>query len=47
VVPALAPLYDYAWFVGFVVAGILHVLLHRLVPVPQPAPSPAHAFTQS
>jgi NCS1 family nucleobase:cation symporter-1 len=47
VVPALAPLYDYAWFVGFVVAGILHVLLHRLAPVPQPAPAPSHAFTQS
>jgi NCS1 family nucleobase:cation symporter-1 len=27
VVPALRPLYDYAWFVGFFVAGALYVVL--------------------
>jgi nucleobase:cation symporter-1, NCS1 family len=27
VVPALKPLYDYAWFVGFFVAGAVHVAL--------------------
>jgi nucleobase:cation symporter-1, NCS1 family len=27
VVPALRPLYDYAWFVGFGVAFVLHVIL--------------------
>jgi NCS1 family nucleobase:cation symporter-1 len=27
VVPALKPLYDYAWFVGFFVAGIAHVTM--------------------
>jgi len=32
VVPVLAPLYDYAWFVGFFVAGILHAALHRMFP---------------
>jgi len=26
-VPALKPLYDYAWFVGFLAAGGLYVLL--------------------
>ncbi len=29
VVPALKPLYDYAWFVGFAVAFALHVVLMR------------------
>jgi NCS1 family nucleobase:cation symporter-1 len=29
VVPALRPLYDYAWFVGFGVAFVLHVVLMR------------------
>ena len=32
VVPALRPLYSYAWFTGFFVAGVLHVALHRLWP---------------
>jgi NCS1 family nucleobase:cation symporter-1 len=32
VVPALKPLYDYAWFVGFAVAFVLYVLLMRAVP---------------
>jgi NCS1 family nucleobase:cation symporter-1 len=29
VIPALKPLYDYAWFVGFFAAGIAHVALTR------------------
>jgi len=32
VVPALKPLYDYAWFVGFGVAFVLHALLMRAAP---------------
>jgi NCS1 family nucleobase:cation symporter-1 len=30
VIPALAPLYDYAWFVGFVVSGAAHCALMKL-----------------
>ncbi len=29
VVPALRPLYDYAWFVGFFAAGAVYVVLRR------------------
>jgi NCS1 family nucleobase:cation symporter-1 len=29
VVPALAPLYDYAWFVGFIVSAVVHLALTR------------------
>jgi NCS1 family nucleobase:cation symporter-1 len=29
VIPALKPLYSYAWFVGFFVAGGLHWALHQ------------------
>jgi NCS1 family nucleobase:cation symporter-1 len=29
IVPALRPLYDYAWFVGFVVAFVLYAALMR------------------
>jgi NCS1 family nucleobase:cation symporter-1 len=29
VVPALKPLYDYAWFVGFFAAGLTHLALAR------------------
>jgi NCS1 family nucleobase:cation symporter-1 len=29
VIPAMRPLYDYAWFVGFFSAGALHVVLSR------------------
>jgi NCS1 family nucleobase:cation symporter-1 len=29
VVPALRPLYDYAWFVGFFAAGAVHLGLAR------------------
>ncbi|MEP6913515.1 MAG: NCS1 family nucleobase:cation symporter-1 [bacterium] len=31
-VPALRPLYDYAWFVGFGVAGITHLVLMKAAP---------------
>ena len=33
VIPALAPLYQYAWFVGFFAAGLTHVVLMRRVAV--------------
>jgi len=36
VVPALRPLYDYAWFVGFGAAAISHLVLMKVSP-PQPA----------
>jgi NCS1 family nucleobase:cation symporter-1 len=39
VVPALKPLYDYAWFVGFFVAGGLYVVLARMRPAPLPEPA--------
>jgi NCS1 family nucleobase:cation symporter-1 len=29
VIPAMRPLYDYAWFVGFLSAGLIHVVLSR------------------
>jgi NCS1 family nucleobase:cation symporter-1 len=29
VIPALKPLYDYAWFVGFFAAGLTHLVLAR------------------
>jgi NCS1 family nucleobase:cation symporter-1 len=41
VVPVLAPLYSYAWFVGFAVAGLLHALLHSRVPVSDRIPPSA------
>ncbi len=31
VIPALKPLYDYAWFVGFGVAFVVHLALMKLV----------------
>jgi NCS1 family nucleobase:cation symporter-1 len=37
VVPALRPLYDYAWFVGFGAAAVAHVALMKLAP-PHEAP---------
>ncbi len=40
VVPALRPLYDYAWFVGFGAAAAAHVALTRLSP-PREAPAAA------
>jgi NCS1 family nucleobase:cation symporter-1 len=39
VVPELKGLYDYAWFVGFLVAGILHAALMKMAP-PQAAEAP-------
>jgi NCS1 family nucleobase:cation symporter-1 len=42
VVPALRPLYDYAWFVGFGTAAIVHGLLMKALP-PAPALEPAAA----
>lgn len=36
VIPPLKPLYSYAWFVGFFVAGALHWVLHRLAPPGRP-----------
>ncbi|HKS43319.1 MAG TPA: NCS1 family nucleobase:cation symporter-1 [Blastocatellia bacterium] len=33
VVPALEPLYDYAWFVSFFVSGTMHLMLMRIFPV--------------
>ena len=33
-VPALRPLYDYAWFVGFGVAFAVHYALMKLAPPP-------------
>ena len=36
VVPALKPLYDYAWFVGFGASAALHLVLMKLFP-PQPS----------
>ena len=39
IVPALKPLYDFAWFVGFFAAAIAHIALapRRATPAPQPA----------
>jgi NCS1 family nucleobase:cation symporter-1 len=31
VIPALRPLYDYAWFVGFFGAGALYLVLKRVM----------------
>ena len=39
VVPALRPLYDYAWFVGFGASGLVHLLLMKLLPPRAPAES--------
>jgi NCS1 family nucleobase:cation symporter-1 len=36
-VPALQWLYDYAWFVGFIVSACIYAALMRRVPVEQPA----------
>jgi NCS1 family nucleobase:cation symporter-1 len=37
VVPALRPLYDYAWFVGFAVAAVVHLALSQVRLKPDPA----------
>jgi NCS1 family nucleobase:cation symporter-1 len=41
VVPVMRPLYDYAWFVGFGVAFVLHVVLTRIMAAGEPATSAA------
>ena len=40
VVPALRPIYDYAWFAGFGVAFGVHVMLMQRRPALSPSPSP-------
>ena len=44
VIPALKPLYDYAWFVGFIVSGVTHFVLMKVavpsVPAESPEPQP-------
>jgi NCS1 family nucleobase:cation symporter-1 len=39
VVPALKPLYDYAWFVGFFVSAGLYIALARMRPTAAPEPA--------
>jgi NCS1 family nucleobase:cation symporter-1 len=39
VIPALRPLYSYAWFTGFFVAGVLHVALQQLWPARGSSPA--------
>ena len=39
-VPALRPVYDYAWFAGFGVAFCIHVMLMQRRPALSPSPSP-------
>lgn len=36
VIPALRPLYDYAWFVGLLVSGAVYVVLMKTIPVVYP-----------
>jgi NCS1 family nucleobase:cation symporter-1 len=43
IVPALRPLYDYAWFVGFGVAAVAHLVLMKAVPPEPVAVAPATA----
>src|SRR5712692_2765439 len=43
IVPALRPLYDYAWFVGFGVAAVAHLVLMKVVPPEPVAMEPATA----
>jgi NCS1 family nucleobase:cation symporter-1 len=43
IVPALRPLYDYAWFVGFGVAAITHFVLMKVMPPEPMAVAPATA----
>jgi NCS1 family nucleobase:cation symporter-1 len=35
IVPALRPLYDYAWFVGFGAAGLTYLAFMKLMPAPE------------
>jgi len=41
VIPALRPLYDYAWFVGFFSACAIYIGLSRRRTASEPAASPA------
>jgi NCS1 family nucleobase:cation symporter-1 len=47
IVPALKPMYDYAWFVGFIVAFVVHLVLMKMVAptarslAPEPPSQPA------
>jgi NCS1 family nucleobase:cation symporter-1 len=41
VVPVMRPLYDYAWFVGFLASGAIYLALAPRRPAPVPAESPA------
>jgi NCS1 family nucleobase:cation symporter-1 len=43
IVPPLRPLYDYAWFVGFGVAAVAHLVLMKVVPPEPVAVAPATA----
>lgn len=36
VIPTLRPLYDYAWFVGLLVSGVVYVVLMKTIPVVYP-----------
>jgi NCS1 family nucleobase:cation symporter-1 len=36
VIPAIRPLYDYAWFVGLFVSGATYVMLMKVAPVATP-----------
>src|SRR5205085_4647917 len=41
ILPALKPLYDYAWFVGFIASGVTYLtLMNILVPAEAAAPAP-------
>src|SRR5499425_2251626 len=42
--PSLRWLYDYAWFVGFLVSAVAYTLLMGKAPLEQPEPAPANAL---
>ncbi|HEY3132829.1 MAG TPA: NCS1 family nucleobase:cation symporter-1 [Acidobacteriota bacterium] len=44
VVPALRPLYDYAWFIGFGAASVIHLALTKIAPPQQAAVIEAEAL---
>jgi len=43
-VPSLRWLYDYAWFVGFLVSAVAYTLLMGKAPEEEPEPAPANAL---
>jgi NCS1 family nucleobase:cation symporter-1 len=47
VVPVLAPLYDYAWFVGFFVSGLAHIALTQSAGSGAGTPVPASAHVDA